>query len=257
MPKMKTRKCAAKRFKSSKSGKFKRSKAYGAHLLTKKSSKRRRGFRKSAILSESDLKRVKARIKKRQPARGDSLVRIAVPSPRQVQEHFVLIDEPLDWGERAKPLIKVTNVLLEGAQRGFWRAVDKGVDNVKLMVDRQLKTSRAYHTFTQIQGFRKRQKMIKTGFSDRVEALAQRNLQEVRTVVGSYGTRGDQDLIDKVGPAERDAALRLAKKLGRHDADAAADREFAPIGSARRPVRTIGTKPTHPDFFRIQPCLRK
>ncbi len=60
MPKMKTRKCAAKRFKASKTGKFKRSKAYGAHLLTKKSSKRRRNFRKATILSESDQKRVKA-----------------------------------------------------------------------------------------------------------------------------------------------------------------------------------------------------
>ncbi len=60
MPKMKTRKCAAKRFKSSKSGKFKRSKSHGAHLLTKKSSKRRRKLRKSTILSESDQKRVKA-----------------------------------------------------------------------------------------------------------------------------------------------------------------------------------------------------
>jgi len=60
MPKLKTRKCAAKRFKLSKSGKFKRSKAYGAHLLTKKSSKRRRSFRKATILSKSDQKRVKA-----------------------------------------------------------------------------------------------------------------------------------------------------------------------------------------------------
>ncbi len=60
MPKMKTRKCAAKRFKASKTGKFKRSRAYGAHLLTKKSSKRRRNFRKATILSESDQKRVKA-----------------------------------------------------------------------------------------------------------------------------------------------------------------------------------------------------
>lgn len=58
MPKIKTRKCAAKRFKSTKSGKFKRSKAYGAHLLTNKSSKRRRNLRKSTILAKADRKRV-------------------------------------------------------------------------------------------------------------------------------------------------------------------------------------------------------
>lgn len=58
MPKMKTRKGAAKRFKSTKSGKFKRSKAYGKHLLTNKSAKRRRNLRKSAILTDSDQKRV-------------------------------------------------------------------------------------------------------------------------------------------------------------------------------------------------------
>lgn len=58
MPKLKTRKSAAKRFKSTKSGKFKRSKACGAHLLTHKSPKRRRGLRKSTILSDADQKRV-------------------------------------------------------------------------------------------------------------------------------------------------------------------------------------------------------
>jgi len=58
MPKMKTNKSAAKRFKSTKSGKFKRSKAFGAHLLTGKSAKRRRNLRKSAILSESDQRRI-------------------------------------------------------------------------------------------------------------------------------------------------------------------------------------------------------
>lgn len=59
MPKLKTNKSAAKRFKSTKSGKFKRSKAFGAHLLTGKSAKRRRNLRKSTILSPEDVKRVK------------------------------------------------------------------------------------------------------------------------------------------------------------------------------------------------------
>lgn len=59
MPKMKTNKSAAKRFKRTKSGKFKRSKAFGAHLLTHKSAKRRRNLRKSGILTAADTRRVK------------------------------------------------------------------------------------------------------------------------------------------------------------------------------------------------------
>lgn len=59
MPKLKTRKSAAKRFKATKNGKFKRSKAYGAHLLTHKSAKTRRKLRKSGMLSEADMDRVK------------------------------------------------------------------------------------------------------------------------------------------------------------------------------------------------------
>ena len=42
MPKMKTTKAAAKRFKSTGTGKLKRNKAYKSHILTKKSQKRKR-----------------------------------------------------------------------------------------------------------------------------------------------------------------------------------------------------------------------
>lgn len=59
MPKMKTNKSAAKRFKSTKKGKFKRMKAFGAHLLTGKSAKRRRNLRKATLLSASDVGRVR------------------------------------------------------------------------------------------------------------------------------------------------------------------------------------------------------
>lgn len=60
MPKMKTNKSASKRFRKTKSGKLKRSKAYAKHLFTNKSAKRRRNLRKSTILSSADEKRVKA-----------------------------------------------------------------------------------------------------------------------------------------------------------------------------------------------------
>ena len=47
MPKMKTCRAAAKRFKKTGTGKLKRNKAYKSHILTKKSPKRKRNLRKS------------------------------------------------------------------------------------------------------------------------------------------------------------------------------------------------------------------
>ena len=59
MPKMKTNRAAAKRFKVTKSGKIKRSRAYTRHLKTGKSAKRRRNLRKAAVLTSADQKRIK------------------------------------------------------------------------------------------------------------------------------------------------------------------------------------------------------
>ncbi len=58
MPKMKTHKGAAKRFRKTGTGKLKRSKAYRGHILTKKSSKRKRQLRKPGTVSKSDQKRI-------------------------------------------------------------------------------------------------------------------------------------------------------------------------------------------------------
>jgi len=58
MPKMKTNRAAAKRFKRTGSGKLRRMKAYTSHILTKKSRKRKRNLRKPAIVSPSDAKRI-------------------------------------------------------------------------------------------------------------------------------------------------------------------------------------------------------
>ncbi len=60
MPKLKTNKSASKRFRPTKNGKFKRSKAFGRHLLTSKSPKRRRNLRQAGEVSKADAKRVKA-----------------------------------------------------------------------------------------------------------------------------------------------------------------------------------------------------
>ena len=58
MPKMKTRRSAAKRFKRTASGKIKRNKAYASHILTKKSTKRKRQLRKGTSLAAAEKKRV-------------------------------------------------------------------------------------------------------------------------------------------------------------------------------------------------------
>ncbi len=59
MPKMKTHRGAAKRFKPTASGKWKRAKAFKSHLLAKKSSERKRRLRRAEVLSASDQKRMK------------------------------------------------------------------------------------------------------------------------------------------------------------------------------------------------------
>lgn len=58
MPKMKTHRGAAKRFKMTGSGKIKRSKAYASHLLGSKSPKRKRGLRKAGLVSKAETKRI-------------------------------------------------------------------------------------------------------------------------------------------------------------------------------------------------------
>ena len=59
MPKMKTSKSAAKRFKVTGSGKLKRAKAYKSHILTKKTAKRKRNLRKPAITDATNVKNMK------------------------------------------------------------------------------------------------------------------------------------------------------------------------------------------------------
>ena len=59
MPKLKTHRGAAKRFSVTKSGKIKRSKAYKSHILTKKSTKRKRGLRQIGYVDATNLKAIK------------------------------------------------------------------------------------------------------------------------------------------------------------------------------------------------------
>ena len=59
MPKMKTRRSAAKRYKKTASGKIKYKKQGLRHILTKKSTKRKRNLRKGAMLSKPEAKRAR------------------------------------------------------------------------------------------------------------------------------------------------------------------------------------------------------
>ncbi|MCI1727343.1 MAG: 50S ribosomal protein L35 [Lachnospiraceae bacterium] len=59
MPKMKTRRAAAKRFSVTGTGKLKRMKAYKRHILTKKSQKTKRNLRKSTITDPTNSKVMK------------------------------------------------------------------------------------------------------------------------------------------------------------------------------------------------------
>lgn len=59
MPKLKTRRAVAKRFKLTGNGKLKRSHAYAGHILTKKTTKRKRNLRKSDLVHKADVPRMK------------------------------------------------------------------------------------------------------------------------------------------------------------------------------------------------------
>jgi len=58
MPKIKTNRGAAKRFKTTGTGKIVRNKAYASHILTKKSTKRKRNLRKSGLVDATNKRGV-------------------------------------------------------------------------------------------------------------------------------------------------------------------------------------------------------
>lgn len=62
MPKIKTHSSSKKRFKLTATGKVKRAKAYKSHILTKKSTKRKRNLRKSTVASDANAAIIKLMI---------------------------------------------------------------------------------------------------------------------------------------------------------------------------------------------------
>ena len=59
MPKIKTNRAAAKRFRKTGTGKFVYNKSCASHILTKKTTKRKRSLRKSQIVDRSNKKQIK------------------------------------------------------------------------------------------------------------------------------------------------------------------------------------------------------
>lgn len=59
MPKMKTNRSAAKRFKKTGTGKLVRNKAYKRHILTKKSAKRKRTLRQDVVTDATNVQNMK------------------------------------------------------------------------------------------------------------------------------------------------------------------------------------------------------
>ena len=60
MPKLKTRKCAAKRLKETGTGTFRHHKAGGRHLKSAKNAKRRRRLRQDGAVKSTEMRRIKA-----------------------------------------------------------------------------------------------------------------------------------------------------------------------------------------------------
>ena len=64
MPKVKTRRAAAKRFSITGSGEFKRNKAFKSHILEKKTRKRKRNLRNATLVAAADHRRVRDMLNK-------------------------------------------------------------------------------------------------------------------------------------------------------------------------------------------------
>ncbi len=59
MPKIKTNRSAAKRFRKTGTGKIAFSKSHASHILTKKTTKRKRSLRKGQIVAKNDMKEIR------------------------------------------------------------------------------------------------------------------------------------------------------------------------------------------------------
>jgi large subunit ribosomal protein L35 len=58
MPKIKTNRGAAKRFRKTGTGKIRRNKAFTSHILTKKTTKRKRDLRQATVVAKADVRNI-------------------------------------------------------------------------------------------------------------------------------------------------------------------------------------------------------
>jgi len=59
MPKIKTNRSAAKRFRATGTGKYKFSKSHASHILTKKTRKRKRSLRQAQVIDATNMKEIR------------------------------------------------------------------------------------------------------------------------------------------------------------------------------------------------------
>ena len=93
MPKLKTRKAAAKRFKATGSGKFLRRRAFRSHLLDHKSPKRKRYLGTMAVVDERDADNVSAML----PYAGGAA---RTSTTVQIRHHLIPCHGPRQEGQR-------------------------------------------------------------------------------------------------------------------------------------------------------------
>ena len=100
MPKIKTSRAAAKRFKVTGTGKLKRNKAYKSHILTKKSTKRKRNLRKATVTDATNVKNMKKILWKKNRAipvhKGSHNFENVEMAPMNNKIKMKLYDEELD-----------------------------------------------------------------------------------------------------------------------------------------------------------------
>jgi len=89
MPKLKTHKGAAKRFRTTATGKVKRGHSHARHILTKKTQKRKRHLDIDTLVSDSDMDRVKLMLPYGKVSR----------TRKPAKPRFVIVAEPAAAGE--------------------------------------------------------------------------------------------------------------------------------------------------------------
>ena len=124
MPKMKTHRASAKRFKRTANGGLKRHHAFTGHRFHGKTKKQRRHLRKAAMVSSSDMKRIKQMVAQREEA--IALIDKAKKSKKSMAEAYKIALEMiqnnpiLDTIEGEDRVLRHHAPQMSPAARGIW-----------------------------------------------------------------------------------------------------------------------------------------